>query len=502
MDLSSAVTPQELDAWLRSTDVDDAGGQQRVEGEGDSQQSASAAQSSPPPPSSAASDTITQQMRAMTDIPRRHRQGNVTASGEREVSLDYIKAALHAGHEHDGSSGVAVGRGHYHQECSVSPLGVNDAPSPAPQDGGGRGGTPRHVNRDAVLSQMKPPSSFHHHTQTPSLKRHASFGSCRSTKTSASHDTVPVRNNLERNRSGCYTPTEPYDVAAASSSVNSPYEQQEQNEDQEDIMTYGRSASLPISFDKSDAIQEEEEEEGFDPRQGTLLHSHSMPTPSPHRIMEAEQGGSDYFLSAMAQSQKSQEHPVHSRRSMGLMMETSRSRGMLFQAMQFGIGRRVSSRSSSSFSSRRSSSSHSPLRSPRLEGKGLQYESSPYKHQYQSSRTKHMIEQDMKNVMLRTLEDEYLSRGKLDLPVHLPSGSAYASSSPSHHHHAFGSGYWRPAPKHYNDTRQQLQQEHSSGAKNFSKMNEVDKESAIKAELQRIAREQMMEEMGVSGMSF
>ena len=107
-DLDLAVTPQELDAWLRSTDVDDAGGQKQEQqatvGNASSSQS-------PTPQSSSA------------------------APGENEISLDYITAALHAGH--DGSSsantnGVVQGRGHYHQECSVSPLGVNDAPSPAP----------------------------------------------------------------------------------------------------------------------------------------------------------------------------------------------------------------------------------------------------------------------------------------------------------------------------------------------------------------------------------
>ena len=499
------VTPQELDAWLRSTDVDDAGGQQQEQqttgGDASSSQS-------PTPPSPSA------------------------AAGENEVSLDYITAALHAGH--DGSSSAnntsaVQGRGHYHQECSVSPLGVNDAPSPAPAPQGVEVHS-RHVNRiDRVLSQMKPPPPLSFHFKRPSLSRHASVGSCRSIKTSASHDTVPVRNDLKRNRAVCHTPTEKsttqrpssvlksperasYVVTAASSCVNSPFDQK----GKQDIMAYGRSASLPISFQNSDAIQEDEEE--FDPQGGTLMHSHSMPTSSPHQMKPStldrrsssfanEHDGSDYFLSAMKKSQRSQEHPVHSRRSMRFMMETQRSRGVLFQAMHYGIGRsrRSSSMSPSAASSVIQPNQQSPLLSnnKRCSPRSSEVKGSPAVDHQHSSRTKGMIEQDMKNIMLRTLEDEYLSKGKLDLPVHLPRGSVYASHSS--HHHALGSGY-------YNAHTQQQQQSpqgqstmtaKSDAAMNFNKKNKLDKESAIKAELQRITQEQMMEEMGVSArMSF
>eukprot|EP00571_Detonula_confervacea_P000792 CAMPEP_0172325518 /NCGR_PEP_ID=MMETSP1058-20130122/54258_1 /TAXON_ID=83371 /ORGANISM="Detonula confervacea, Strain CCMP 353" /LENGTH=204 /DNA_ID=CAMNT_0013042091 /DNA_START=234 /DNA_END=848 /DNA_ORIENTATION=- len=194
----------------------------------------------------------------------------------------------------------------------------------------------------------------------------------------------------------------------------------------------------------------------------------------------------------MELSQKSQGYihsggHVHSRRSVAMMRETNRSRGLLLSLLSGSHANHnahVSRRASASQvigthgcnGSRRGSASNIAMSGSNIEGS----KSFPsYQHHFRNNNNKHMNvgswrQQDTRNIMLSAMmeeEDNTMMSGKQN------AAARYLS------------GCWRPASKHTHFSSN----DYPSSSNKQQHQGGFDQESAVQAELQRIAREQLIE---------
>lgn len=567
------VTHQELDDWLRSTEVDD---------------------------------------NVVNDNSNNNEPPNATQLAATPApSSECCSQQEHSSVGMGDSSHLSLGdSAHFGQlGDQISPLGNNEdiSPNQIIGNGGklqqsGRG----NIDRDAVLSHMQSPMQFaantnaNNNTQsmnmmdcstilqqqqnqvmmTTTLTRRDSVESCQTHRTNASSDTVPIRNSIlmrsstHSHSSSASMVSSPVGLRRAvttssSTSTNgmalsSPYQKEfgmvstAQNDGTSggNNNQYARSVSLPLDYEAFNAELESS---------GTTVLSHrhnSMPTSSvsssqqrsmscttaklhdtssiierqasidhPHELGTLQEA----FQEAMTQSQRSQDHNIHSRKSMDLMRETNRTRELLLGTIvtrNSGVKRyslqshSTSSRNPSS-SNRESHSSHMSTcstsrascsssgrrdsldhllrasiglgrksnngrsNSPSMTTSSSSSKSTIMPFSNHFMRSKHMIESDMRNIMLRTMEEEMLEGKRRDS---FNNNSASCGGN---------GGYWRPASKHHRTNRapqspsltssypskQELYPIHHNFSQQGNDKEVFDQESAVKAELERIARE-------------
>lgn len=669
MDLTAQpVTPQELDEWLRSTDVDDPAAEedankakaQEEEQSGELQQGEGMAAAMPLTPLTSSVSAPMTSRRADSAGMRMHAKDNNKQRllSRRRSSLDYAHAGgfgidertmllanrARRGGSNDGSggsgsgsrddiggrpqeevsplaAGASAGSGGGHrdqQQPKIPPSAINagvivaennhvqpleeisplvsdvddgSMPSHSPYDNLAS----RKVNRREVLSKMNgppfppPPAAAapglaaaaaaamsRRNSNEATMSRRSSNASCRSGKTCSSSDTVPHNNNSRYSRSvsaeeafqetmeggvlfhqhrheasSCATPTlarrsncldHGEEVAwplqakvshDSSSKIMSPY----QEEGQHAPAHLSRSVSLPVNDANS-------------PRS---LSRQSCSFPGPPNSNNGRAGlkhtADGDFVMAMEQSRHSQAHSVHSRRSIGLMKETSRTRELLFRIMR---------RNEESAIANQQRTQSTPSRSPGIvanpsscQGFGHRRASGPaassstassssstpfpsYSHHFRSkdnhrrNTTNPAIggwrQQDRMNLMLQNIinaeeemkmkqqhmyqkqqtmywqqqQQQQLGGGSWNKQIEL--GGLQEAEREEQIIRSQG-GMWRPAPKHgrkhheqqllFQQQQKELQQQHPM--KLYKTM--LNQGDAVQAELQRIAREQMRLEM-------
>lgn len=551
MDLTnSAVTPQELDAWLQSTWVGDGGGggsggcdndamgataagvQQPQRRQHQQQRQPTAAATAPSPGPEIEIESTPQRRdgagraRAMGrgGVPIRRRSSLDDASTPSFFGID-VRTALQAdGEQPSRAGGVTAVAATIVRNVSEADA-VSDLDNNSPMLENLR--RERVVDREAAVSRMKMMLSSssssraaslfamdcgtgsvgggnnHHQLRNngPSLphpppqarSRRCSDDTTCSGKTSALSGTVPVRNNYQRSESQDLTMR--VGVAAADDdaapSPPSFLGDRVPPPGQEPLC---RSLSLP--FDARGALRR-----GDNSDARPLKHSHSLPV-TPMSLDQQRGGGGaggglrkrslqdpSQFLMAMETSRRSQGHTGHSRRSIELMRETERTRGAILVAL-------------------RGSSSHCAADALLREderGGGRQlapFPSSPYGHHHSRNkigRASSGSSPDGGNsgvVSWRQLEmRQSMQQGMIT--NHHPLGEEQGDDSMIKLDRHL-SNHWRPAPRQHHHRqrkfrypdakREQFQHPGSSGGNRSGGDGELDQESAVRAELHRIAQ--------------
>ena len=483
MDLTALpVTPEELDAWLCSTDVDDGGSEAQRQHQ---EETPTTPMSTLPLLSTPSQSSAQPKNDECHDDVQANSKSQQQCYDHRRSSLDFVSASnLFAGKDYFGidertmlmASFAKDVFGHHGENCrlvSESSLSISDATDRSPTSSID---SREPVNRDAILSQMEQtqpmpfmewrgrPKGSHHGVPCPQqLSRHGSASSC-SAKTCASSDTIPVRKNFNRSVSDqvqgydrCTTP--PFQREGSPSGGSSPSQ-------------FCRSLSLPGNNSHTTHSRNNFDTTYSPP---VLYHSQSMPTPlstpSPNNCRHSSTSNlsavgpsqdisSHLLLSAMEQSQQSQDcigrRINNSSRSIAMMRETTKNRGMLLSVLSGasssgagnhharGHGHRRASDNSAIVGSSVSVEGRKPFRS--------------YTHHFRNKRVDGgwTYQPDMSFMMKK---DSIHSSG----------------------------GNWRPAPKHQqchhsNDYSSMPNMHHPM------KQNELEQESAVQAELRRIAQ--------------
>lgn len=265
----------------------------------------------------------------------------------------------------------------------------------------------------------------------------------------------------------------------------------------------------PGSFTRSLSLPTGNNSPHFD--SPSLQVCHSLPIPGHSTISQPAVAAStgpgpghtlqdlSHFLNAMELSQKSQDaiHSgghVRSRRSIVMMRETNRSRELLLSVLSASHANRspISRRSSASQVIGNHGSHNSRRGSVNAAMSGIIEESksfSNYPNHFRNNNNKHMSvgswrQQDMRNIMLCNMMEE--------------EENAILSGEQNNSAARYLSGCWKPAPKHYhsnNYSSSSIKQHHfhHPSKQQHLHQGEFNQESAVQAELRRIAREQILE---------
>jgi len=454
VDLTTAVTPHELDAWLQSTHMeDDVGSRPQLRKLSNIE----------------VASTLSRD-RAKKNKPLQ-RYGRRRSSLDDDTGVPFgIDARTHrmASTSTNGSGHVAAATDPQANLARLVSDGEIDSSTVSSPIGAHNG-----IQRETGSNQME------HSIPITTMYRRSSSGCSRSSH--SHHSDSSLRTTRQGNRSS---------LAGASSSSDTDMVH--------NTGTFHRSVSdLSLGCSDSSIIQSASLSTSsaglhFDQRSQSMPvsvgpdHGRQMlPAVAASTIRSAHAPQDlSHFLNAMELSQQSQDHinseghGARPRRSIAIMRETNRSRELILNVL--------SGSSHHQYIHRRASTSQVMGIHGVIEG-NKSFPNYPHKFRNNGKNT-HMMrveslrQQDTRNIIISLMKEK--------------KENAMLMSGMQHNHAAAKRlrGFWKSAPKHHIPTHDYLSSS-SNKEQNHDNQGDFEEEMAVQAELQRIARDQRMLEM-------